>query len=205
MAVHRRHVEVTSPCPIELDPSRGSKGEKGWYCGHCEKNVHVLSNLTEREARDLLADKVGEDLCVTYAVRNDGSIRFRPEPEPALVPVGALSRKRMAAVAAVGLSAALAACTPHQNPEVGPRMDEESSQVWVDSTTIPEQKVPSPPVVPDEPLELVDGGIRPMPVPPPKPGGLRVAPIPEPVPMARGGLSAKTLPDEPCDGPERSG
>ena len=76
MAVHRRHVEVTSPCPIELDPSRGSKGEKGWYCGHCDKSVHVLSNLTEREARELLAAKVGA-----------------PIPEPMPTPRGGLSAK----------------------------------------------------------------------------------------------------------------
>ena len=68
MAVHRRHLKVVSPCPIELDPERGKRGERTWYCGHCQKNVHVLSNMTEPEARALLRSNEGKDLCVSYAV-----------------------------------------------------------------------------------------------------------------------------------------
>jgi hypothetical protein len=30
--------------------------------------------MTELEARTFLAERAGEDLCVTYAVRRDGSI-----------------------------------------------------------------------------------------------------------------------------------
>lgn len=213
MAVHRRHVKVTSPCPIELPADRGSRGEKGWYCGHCRKNVHVLSNLTEREARALLAANVGRDMCVTYAVRADGSIRFRPEPEAPLVPPGALIRRRAAAAAAaaaaVGLSAALAACTPHDNPEVGgPSIVVEDPPSRLDATpTIPEVQARTV-VEPDALMVdeiMVDGGLRAEPVPPPKPGGLKVAPLPEPEPVAvPGGLTVAPLPpggpDEPCDG-----
>jgi hypothetical protein len=213
MAVHQRHVEITSPCPVKLDPDRGKRGEKGWYCGHCRKNVHVLSNLTEREARALLADNVGKDLCVTYAVRADGTIRFRPEPD--VVPIGALRRKRAAAAAAVGLSAALAACAPHENPAVElPQMtieDSPSSNLRA-TPSIPDAP-PAPesaPPVPTEPeLRLVDGGIRPRKLPP-KPGGLRVRPLPEPepAPLVDGGFTVAPLPDgsdEPCDPRARDG
>jgi hypothetical protein len=191
MAVHGRDVEIQRPCPVALDPRRADGGVRSWYCGHCEKSVHVLSNMTEREARALLAAREGQAMCVTYAVRADGSIRFAPEPEatptPAttIVPVAALTRRRRRA--ALGLGVALAACTPHDNADVqSPRIQVHEPTVRSTTSVIP--VTTSPPRGGGEPIEdvavamfdgedaprpepvrdetLVDGGIgRPMPPP----------------------------------------
>jgi hypothetical protein len=204
MALNERSVEIRRPCPVKLDPSRAAGGVRSWHCGHCDKAVHVLSNMTESEARAFLGERVGQDLCVTYAVRRDGSIRFEPEPTPAadttVVPIGALTRRRKLA-AAVGLGVALAACAPHDNPsvDVRVRVEERPAQSQRATPTIPDAP-PSPdaPVEPDE--VLVDGEIEPLPM---KPGGLRVEPLPPPPPPA-GGLTVAPLPppdttDEPRD------
>lgn len=113
MAVDNRQVPIQRPCPVTLAADRHASGARSWHCDHCDKRVHVLSNMTESEARGFLQTHAGEKVCVTYAVDAGGAIRFRPEP-PAIVPVASLTRRR--AVAAVGLGLALAACTPHDRP-----------------------------------------------------------------------------------------
>jgi hypothetical protein len=151
---------------------------RSWHCGHCDKAVHVLSNMTEREARAFMDERAGQDVCVTYAVRKDGSIRFAPEPVVApIVPVSALSRRTRVA-AAVGLGVALAACTPHDNAKVA-RPTIVVPDTPVTTPTVP--TVPPQPPIPDE--TMVDGEWDREP-PPMVPGGMIAAPIP---------------PDEPCD------
>jgi hypothetical protein len=188
MALSPSDAEITSPCPIRLSPDRAAGGVKGWHCGHCDKSVHVLSNMTETQARGFLGARVGQDLCVTYALRQDGSIRFRPEAQPVaaqLVPVSAL-RRRSAKVAAVGLGLALAACTPHDHPDV-------DSGVEVAEVTVVDPYVA--PSIPDQldPEMLMDGSIAP--VPPPVPGRMRVVPLPEP----EGVELPEPEADEPCE------
>lgn len=195
MALHERDVEIRRPCPVKLDPGRAEGGAKSWYCGHCRKSVHVLSNMTEVEARDFLGARVGQDLCVTYALRRDGSIRFEPKPpaaEPSVVPLASLTRRRR--LAAVGLGAALAACAPHDNPKVEARIE------GVETPVVAGRVSPTIPDAPPEPDEvLVDGEIEPLPM---KPGGMKVKPLPSPAPA--GGITVEALPpeveDEPCDG-----
>lgn len=170
------------------------------FCRHCSKDVHLLSHMTESEARELMRDKAGEDICVSYAIRKDGAIRFTPRPE-SLVPASALLRRtpregpgRLARIATLGASALLAACTAHGEPEV-------VGEIVVDDT-IPTQSmtlIPDEPCDPEEDL-LVDGGIRAEPIEPPpvmKRGGLRAHPLPppEPVEVVAGGLKAEPLPE----------
>lgn len=210
MALHDRDVEIRRPCPVKLSPDRAQGGARSWYCGHCEKSVHVLSNMTENEARTFLEARAGQDLCVTYAVRRDGSIRFQaePPPEPAVVPITALTSRRK--LAAVGLGMALAACAPHDHPKV------ESSQI--ETTERPVTPGGSGPTIPDAPLqpdevlvdggiglvddpgELVDGEIEPPPM-------MRGKVEPEPLPIRAGGIGPAPSPpteasDEPCDPPK---
>jgi hypothetical protein len=180
MAVSRDQVQIQRPCPVKLDPARAANGVRSWHCGHCDKAVHVLSNMTEGEARAFMSERAGQDVCVTYAVRKDGSIRFAPEPPPIvapLVPIGALSRRKRVA-AAVGLGVALAACTPHDNAKVArPTIVVPDTPVATPTTPT----VPPQPVEPDE--QLFDGELDPDPLPM-VPGGMTAVPIP---------------PDEPCD------
>lgn len=72
--------------------------------------------MTEREARSFLSEHEGQTLCITYLAGADGSIRFQPEPP--VVPVARLTRRR--AVAAAGFAAAMAACTPTEHADIKP-------------------------------------------------------------------------------------
>lgn len=197
MSLRERDVHVTSPCPIDLDET-GMRGAGGrWHCGHCSKTVHVLSTMTESEARRFLTEHAGQDVCVSYAMSTKGEIRFRPEP---VVPVASLVRRpKVAAAAVIGLGVALAACAPHENPRVeAPPIVETTQQL----TTLPTIPVVNPPVV------QVAGGLRPMPVVEPDDvqvdGGMRPMPLPEPKDVqVEGGLKVPTLAnDEPCDPPK---
>lgn len=112
---------ITGPCPIDLDAIGFDRTAKVSHCTHCVKNVTVLSNMTKGEAREFLREHKGQTLCVSYARDEDGRIRFRPEPEPELVPVTRLAPRRPVAraagfAAAFGVAAALAACAPHGEP-----------------------------------------------------------------------------------------
>lgn len=191
MAVREDQVRIQKPCPVQLDPARAANGVRSWHCGHCDKAVHVLSNMTESEARQFMADSAGKDVCVTYAVRKDGSIRFAAEPVVApvvpLVPATSLVRRRHAAAAAVGLGLALAACAPHENPKI-----DRPTPVAVDTPIVN----PTPPVVPVQPVPvvepdevMVDGEMAPI----------------EPVARPAGGIRAMPIPDEPCDPPKTTG
>ena len=173
------------------------------FCDHCVKDVHLLSKMTEHEARAFMREHEGEDICVSYAIRPDGGIRFRAEPK--LVPVAALARRmarpgpprmgpqRMGMAASIGAAALLAACTAHSQPEPEPAPSKQDAPIEV-------RVEPAPPVVePCDPGELVDmqveGGIRAMPLDdPPQP---TVAPQPDrkPVPHRRGGVRAKPIHD----------
>ena len=112
MALTGTDLEIDSPCPVALDRELSDGRYRSWKCGHCETSVHVLSSMTEKNARKFLAEHEGEKLCITYMVGSDGEVRF--QPEPTVVP---LARLRRRAVAGVGLAAALAACTPTEAAE----------------------------------------------------------------------------------------
>ncbi len=199
MALRDRDIQIRRPCPVQLDPDRARGGVKSWYCGHCEKSVYVLSNMTESEAREFLSRRVGQDLCVTYAVRRDGTIRF--EPDPTVVPVTALTRGRKVA-AAVGLGLALAACAPHDNPDVQANLRIADPPTHAASVpTIPDapghgdEMLVDGMVAPDLDEQLVDGDVG--------PGSLAPGQgIVEPPPPPKDGLTMEPLPpDEPCSKP----
>lgn len=136
--MHADKLPITGPCPIDLDAIGFDRSAKVAHCSHCVKNVTVLSNMTRGEARAFLREHKGEKLCVSYARDAEGRVRFRPDPEPALVPVTRLrprevvpmapaaelarARPSRAAgfVAALGVTAALAACAPHGDPPRDP-------------------------------------------------------------------------------------
>ncbi|HWB79937.1 MAG TPA: hypothetical protein VG755_33460 [Nannocystaceae bacterium] len=199
MSLRERDVHVTSPCPIDLDETgMRQKGDR-WHCGHCSKTVHVLSSMTESDARRFLTEHAGQDVCVSYAMSAKGEIRFRPDP---VVPVASLVRRpKLAAAAAIGLGVALAACAPHENPRVGAAPIVETAQPTTTLPTIPDVH---PPVL----EKVVAGGMRPAPIVAPDDvqvdGGMRPMPLPEPKDVqVEGGLKVPTVAnDEPCDPPK---
>lgn len=189
-------VEVTSPCPIDLDET-GIRGKgDSWHCRHCDKTVHVLSAMTEREAKALLAASEGQKICVSYRMSPEGEIRFRPEPAPPVVPITAL-RRRPAAVAAAALGVALAACAPHENPKVAPGRPDVLHQVPAVSKPAPDVIAEGEIAVPEIDVQ-VDGGMRAPTRAPTAPadqqieGGMRPRPIAEPCDPPKP-IPAKTL------------
>ena len=187
MSVTAEQLPITSPCPITLDRSGISAQDRRMFCEHCTKDVHLLSQMSETEARALMTRESGRDICVSYAQKSDGSIRFRTEP--ALVPVAALRRGpafRPAPVHAgpprsltlgfvLGASMFLAACTPHSEPEV------------VGGIEAPAKvEEPAPEVEPCEPERERE----------PRAGGLRAEPLPPPEMLVDGGMIARPLPED---------
>jgi len=146
------NLPITSPCPIDLDTIGFDHAAKRADCSHCEKKVHNLSSMTKRQAEEVLASAGGQDICVTYKYGEDGAVRFK-SPEPAVVPVSALRRRRaVAAVPVLGLVAALAACTPTQGKDSPPQPEIESVELHA-AGGIGEYPNPPPPLEPAEPTK----------------------------------------------------
>jgi hypothetical protein len=188
--MHADKLPITGPCPIDLDAIGFDRTAKVAHCSHCAKSVTVLSNMTRGEAREFLSEHKGQKMCVSYARDEDGRIRFQPEPEPALVPITRLRPRAPAApsvpkasraagfVAALGVSAALAACAPHGEP---PRD--------VVTTTVTAKPTPIPtPIV-----------VEPQPDPRPMAGA---AEIPENIVEGKMTVPDPDTLDEPCDKPK---
>lgn len=193
MSVDHDQLPITSPCPITLDRSGVQDRDRSMFCDHCTKDVHMLSKMTEREARAFLRAHDGQDICVSYAIRKDGEIRFRSDPP--LVPVAALARRpkprRLAMVASIGAAALLAGCAPHSEPE---------SATAKTSDKVVTQQIEEP-CEPDPHEDIqVDGGIRAMPIDEPPPVE-NVEPIAEigvkPEMHMAGGIRARPLRPEP--------
>jgi hypothetical protein len=131
-------IEVTRPCPVDLDALGVDRSGLDFHCPHCDKTVHVLSNRTEREAEALIATLQGQRACISYLRTRSGEVVFR---EPAsIVPVGRLLARRRAAA---GFALALAACAPNSPAQ---RLGEESTQTQRTNTETP--PVPAPVPVP---------------------------------------------------------
>jgi hypothetical protein len=181
-----KNLPITGPCPIDLDAIGFDRSSKRSHCGHCEKSVHVLSNMTEREARGFMTENAGKNLCVSYARTKDGTVVFKPEAAPQVVPLARLSRRSAAAATGLGLAIALAACTPHSDTTQTAGKVEQVEQVEqvegglemrepCDTPKTPEAKKHEPT---DEMME-----------------GEMVMPEPEPIPVAGGMLVPEPPPE----------
>ena len=190
MSVHHEEIRITSPCPIDLDRSAVGEADRRMHCRHCVKDVHLLSNMSEEEARRFMREHAGQDICVSYAIGEGGKIRFAQEKRactsssgPALVPLSAV-RRRVAssgsarALMSMGAAVLLAACAPHSST-AAIEADEETPAPIVDAVIIPDDR-PC-----DREVTIVDGGIEAVELPTAQPqiaGGLRALPIPDPLP-----------------------
>lgn len=93
------HVRVAAPCPANWDEMYGTKRVR--FCAECQLNVYNLSEMTRREAEELIASAEGR-LCVRFYRRADGTILTRNCP----VGLRALKR-RVSCVSRAVLSAIL--------------------------------------------------------------------------------------------------
>lgn len=156
-----RTLEITRPCPVELDVDRSGRQ---FFCDHCQKDVHVLANWPRAEAEAFIAANRGKSMCVSLRRAHDGELLYAdspaPEPPASLVPVSRLRRRWLPeAAAAAGVAAALTACTPHQPlPDLQRPAVEEELPCAVPDRTVPDQDPP-----PGE--SVMEGGIK-IPDPP---------------------------------------
>lgn len=97
-------LEVAAPCSASWDDMVGDEVTR--FCGACEKDVHNLSAMTRDEAEAFLRARAGDDVCVRFYRRRDGTVMS------ADCPVGVRWRRRrrvvsaMAGVGALGAAAA---------------------------------------------------------------------------------------------------
>jgi len=125
----RRDLELSRPCPIDLDSLGVDRSQERVFCSHCSAHVTDISKMREAEAAAFVAAKRGSGVCISYLCDREGNVRFADSelggaelgalevpasmrPAPPLVPLARLRRpaaRRAAALAAL----ALAACTPH--------------------------------------------------------------------------------------------
>ncbi len=99
---------IDSPCHESWEAMDGDAERR--FCGVCQKHVHNLSAMRHDDARALLAESAGTNLCVRYSAETDGSLRFRD-----LVPAARLTRGLVRSAFAAVL---LAACDPGQSAPI---------------------------------------------------------------------------------------
>lgn len=97
-------VRVASPCNADWNEMVGD--ERVRFCLSCDKNVYNLSSMNRDDAEALLRERLGNDLCVRFYQRADGTILTQDCPTG----VRKKRRKKLAlAVAGAGAMAAAAA------------------------------------------------------------------------------------------------
>ena len=97
-------VRVASPCKADWNEMLGD--ERVRFCLSCEKNVYNLSSMAKDDAEALLRERLGDELCVRFYQRADGTILTQDCP----MGVKKKRRKKLAlAVAGAGAMAAAAA------------------------------------------------------------------------------------------------
>ena len=65
-------LRVASPCKADWNEMLGD--ERVRFCLSCEKDVYNLSSMAKDDAEALLRDRLGDDLCVRFYQRADGTI-----------------------------------------------------------------------------------------------------------------------------------
>ena len=92
-------VKIASPCSADWENMFGNDRRR--FCGQCELNVYNLSDMTKREAEELINQTEGR-LCVRFFRREDGTILTRD------CPVGLKAiRRRVSRLAKATLSAVI--------------------------------------------------------------------------------------------------
>ena len=94
-------VRVASPCKADWNEMLGD--DRVRFCLGCEKSVYNLSSLAREDAEALLQARLGNDLCIRFYERADGTILTQD------CPVGVKKKQRKKLVLAVAGAGAMAA------------------------------------------------------------------------------------------------
>lgn len=125
--MNRNDLPIATPC--HADWTTMTLADKGRFCGACKKVVRELAQMTEAEARALLASPPTEGLCVRYVHDTTGEIVFRRTDVVPAASLARFGRRAAVALAAASLPLALAGCmgapatmgspVPPENPTMG--------------------------------------------------------------------------------------
>jgi hypothetical protein len=129
--MRRFHLPILEPCAEDWSAMTGD--ERRRHCSSCDREVLHLSAMTADEARQALAARPGERVCVRYGCDADDNIIFAP-------------RLRAAA-----LVTALAACTAGEAVDPAPV----SEAVEEEPQSCDEEPVVAPPAQREEELPAV--------------------------------------------------
>lgn len=146
--MNRSEIPIASPC--HADWSTMTLADRGRFCGACRKVVRELRQMTEAEARALLASPPTEGLCVRYVHDATGEILFRRD----LIPAGKLLQ-RAAAVALAVLPLGTVACMG-----AAPLTGSPPAVPVAASSTTAQAPPPPPPVVMGAPPAPADSSNR---------------------------------------------
>jgi Carboxypeptidase regulatory-like domain len=92
------NVRIASPCPTNWESMTGD--ERVRFCAECKLNVYNLSDMTRREAEQLITTHEGR-LCVRFYRRPDGTIITQNCPRGLRVLIQRVSRVAGAALSAM--------------------------------------------------------------------------------------------------------
>ena len=137
--------EIPIPNPCTADWTTMTLADRGRFCGDCRKVVRELAQMSERDARAMLASPPTEGLCVRYIHDAEGEIVFRADVLPAARLV------RRVATAALALTLPLAAGCATTGEPAGARPP---SMGGVQPSVMPAM-MGAPPVLP---VEHADAG-----------------------------------------------
>ena len=153
-------VQVASPCSAEWNDMVGD--DRVRFCNSCEKNVYNLSAMLAEDAERLLVERTGNDLCVRFYQRADGTMMTADCP----VGVTRKRRKKVAlAVAGAGAMAfgALASLrTTTQGGRMVPAMGEVAVMGAPPAMTAPTAMGTIAPPVVEQPPRLTMGAPEPV-------------------------------------------
>lgn len=144
-------VRVASPCNADWNEMVGD--ERVRFCLSCDKNVFNLSAMKRDDAENLLRERLGNEVCVRFYQRADGTILTQD------CPTGVKKKRRKKLALALAGAGAMAAA---------------AATMFVKSTCTPTQGAvalaggamyPEPPVVMGE-MEATMGEVEATPVPP---------------------------------------
>jgi hypothetical protein len=101
MTMTRDEAPISTPCGADwktMAPRGTSR-----LCATCDKLVHNLSAMSERDARALLHTRPHEGLCIRYLHDADGAIWFGDQVPGRIVPARHLVRRTIAMATAAAL------------------------------------------------------------------------------------------------------
>ncbi len=155
-----RDLELSRPCPIDLDSLGVDRSQPQVFCSHCQSQVTDISKMPEAAAAAFVRKNRGTGVCISYQRNAAGKVRFAdanhpkmPVVESPLVPVERLGHPRLRRAAAVA-ALTLAACTPHRDKS---EIDDEIAKQAIEIFELQEelraqhQEVPEVPEVPAVP------------------------------------------------------